>query len=254
MKIRVLSDLHLEHTPFDHGPMVNSDLVILAGDIHLGANGVAWAKECFKDQPVFYVPGNHEYYYGEVEQVLSVMRDAANGSNVQVLDRNVIDFCGVRFIGATLWTDYRLFSGDDPHEEMYSKVEALRGIPDFDGRIQTKDEEGERAISPTDTQRWHMETREWLTEILNKQLLSKTVVISHHAPSAKSIGKMYQNSPYSPAFASNIESLVSKADLWIHGHTHEPVDYRVKRCRVFSNPRGYESEVQSFRSNCVITL
>jgi hypothetical protein len=27
--------------------------------------------------------------------------------------------------------------------------------------------------------------------------------------------------------------------LWVHGHTHQPFDYRVRSCRIVCNPRGY---------------
>lgn len=253
MRIRILSDLHLEYAWLDHLPDVQSDLVVLAGDIHVGTKGVAWAKETFKDQPVIYVPGNHEFYYGEARQVLSDMRDLVKGSNVQVLDNEVVEIGGVRFIGATLWTDFNLYS-NDPYEEMWAKIEARRSVPDFDGRIQIKDGGEIRAVSPSDTQHWHRESRNWLTDILKQPFHGATVAISHHAPSSKSIGKIYRNSPCSPAFASNMETLVAAADFWIHGHTHEPVDYQVGQCRVISNPRGYGSEVESFRSELVISF
>jgi len=43
----------------------------------------------------------------------------------------------------------------------------------------------------------------------------------------------------SAAFASNLDHLVERADLWIHGHTHDNFDYQLGRCRVVCNPRGY---------------
>ena len=253
MRIRVLSDLHLEHASLDNLSDVQSDLVVLAGDIHVGTNGVIWAKETFKDQPVIYIPGNHEYYYGEARQVLSDMRDAAIGSNVRVLDKDMIEIGSVRIIGVTLWTDFHLYS-NDPHEEMWAKVEARRSVPDFDGRIQIKDGGEVRAVSPSDTQRWHRESRNWLTDILKVPFSGSTVVISHHAPSSKSIGKMYRNSPCSSAFASSMEALVAEANFWIHGHTHVPVDYLVGQCRVISNPRGYGAEVESFQTDFLIDI
>ena len=27
--------------------------------------------------------------------------------------------------------------------------------------------------------------------------------------------------------------------LWVHGHTHQQFDYRVRSCRIVCNPRGY---------------
>lgn len=54
MRIHVLSDLHLEFSPF--APQVTAaDVVILAGDIHVKGRGVPWARQAFEG-PVLYVP------------------------------------------------------------------------------------------------------------------------------------------------------------------------------------------------------
>ena len=36
-----------------------------------------------------------------------------------------------------------------------------------------------------------------------------------------------------------VRHFVEQADLWLHGHVHDSFDYRVGRCRVICNPRGY---------------
>jgi hypothetical protein len=41
------------------------------------------------------------------------------------------------------------------------------------------------------------------------------------------------------AFVSDLTPLVEQADRWIHGHIHDSFDYRVGKCRVVANPRGY---------------
>ena len=61
MELHILSDLHLEmgnYTP----TVPAADLVILAGDIHKGAQAVRWAFREYPQLPVLLVPGNHEYY------------------------------------------------------------------------------------------------------------------------------------------------------------------------------------------------
>ena len=64
LRIHLLSDLHLEFAPFV--PQVSSaDVVVLAGDIGVGSQGMQWAKEVF-DIPVLYVAGNHEYQNPEL--------------------------------------------------------------------------------------------------------------------------------------------------------------------------------------------
>ena len=66
-------------------------------------------------------------------------------------------------------------------------------------------------------------------------------MITHHAPSRKSIHPRFADSLLNPCFVSDAEYLIegSGACLWIHGHMHDGFDYRVDRTRVVCNPRGY---------------
>ena len=66
MRLHIFSDLHLEFAPLEP-PDTGADVVILAGDIHLQTRGVGWAAETFR-RPVIYVPGNHEYYGGPLQE------------------------------------------------------------------------------------------------------------------------------------------------------------------------------------------
>ncbi len=51
MKLQILSDIHLEFCmhEFDFS---ECDVLILAGDIHLGIKGIEWIPEKVKDKPV----------------------------------------------------------------------------------------------------------------------------------------------------------------------------------------------------------
>jgi len=62
MKIQVMSDLHLEFGAFEI-PRTDADVIVLAGDIHVGIKAIDWIKN--QTKPVIYVLGNHEYYYGQ---------------------------------------------------------------------------------------------------------------------------------------------------------------------------------------------
>lgn len=109
MKALILSDLHLEFAPFEPAPDLEFDVVILAGDIHSPAKrAVQWAADTFRGKSVVYLPGNHEYYDGRLDTTLAEARRAADGSNVHVLDGDELVIDGVRFLGATLWTDFAL--------------------------------------------------------------------------------------------------------------------------------------------------
>src|SRR5260370_709268 len=86
-----------------------------------------------------------------------------------------------------------------------------------------------------DTQR----SRQWLGQQLSRAYGGRTVVITHHAPHPGSIHPRYAGDPVNGAFVSDLTELVVQADVWLHGHVHDSFDYRVGRCRVGSNPRGY---------------
>ena len=109
MKVLVLSDLHLEFAPFEPVPDLEFDVVVLAGDIHSPAKrAVQWAADRFRSKPVVYLLGNHEYYDGRLDTTLAEARRDAEGSNVHLLDGDELVIDGVRFLGATLWTDFAL--------------------------------------------------------------------------------------------------------------------------------------------------
>lgn len=66
MKLHLLSDLHLEFASYeaDTGALAAADVIVLAGDIHVGVEGIAWARRAFESKPIVYVCGNHEFYSG----------------------------------------------------------------------------------------------------------------------------------------------------------------------------------------------
>lgn len=85
MKIQILSDLHIEFEDFNFSN-TDADVVVLAGDIHLGIKGALWAKKVIQDQPVIYVLGNHEYYRNAYPKLLAKIRKETEGTNVQILE------------------------------------------------------------------------------------------------------------------------------------------------------------------------
>lgn len=105
MRIRLLSDLHLEQA--DCSPLPGEqDVVVLAGDIDNGSKGIEWAATHFRC-PIVYVPGNHEYDYDDLGT--SRVQFADQQSPVQVLDNGAAIIDGVRFLGTTLRTDFALY-------------------------------------------------------------------------------------------------------------------------------------------------
>ncbi len=234
VRIRVLSDLHLEFRSWTP-PGSPADVVVLAGDIHVGDEGILWGRKHFPDSEVIYVPGNHEFYGGEMGDVLGRMREAARTAGVHLLDTDSVNIQGVRFLGATLWTDFAL---DGQQEKTVAHAMAIAQSVMVDYRaIRFRSEE---YLSAIDTLQLHRLHASWLRHELAKPCSGQTVVVTHHLPHAMSIHKKYERSPLNPAFASDLSELVREpVALWIHGHTHESMDYMRAGTRVVCNPRGY---------------
>ena len=109
MKLQILSDLHLEFAPCQ---IVNTDadVVILAGDIHLGDRGYKWAEQNIKNKEVIYVLGNHEFYKEATPRLFEKLKKETKGTNIHVLENESISIGGVKFLGCTLWTDFELLN------------------------------------------------------------------------------------------------------------------------------------------------
>jgi Icc-related predicted phosphoesterase len=108
-----------------------------------------------------------------------------------------------------------------------------------------------------DTSIIHRKSLKWLQDSLLKNKLKKSVIITHHAPSKKSIPLSFQKDILSAAYASNLDNFVADAgaDLWIHGHIHHQLDYRMGKTRIICNPRGYPDEPSDrFEPNLVIEV
>jgi 3',5'-cyclic AMP phosphodiesterase CpdA len=242
MKIRILSDLHLEHdTPASVPPCPAADLVVLAGDIANGRAGVDWAARTFSG-PVVYVPGNHEYYESAFEPVDAAMAEAAEAApHVHVLNDAVAYFDSlagepVRVIGTTWWTDYALFGAARREESMLACASVM-----VDHRlIETANGDGQRRrFTSADALARHEAASAWLATQLAVPFGGKTVVVTHHAPDLGSLDPRFSHDLVSSGFISRRPDLVAQADLWIHGHTHTGFDYRLDAARVVCNPRGY---------------
>ncbi len=125
MKLHVLSDLHTEFADFSP-PGTDADVVVLAGDIGVGVGGIEWAARRCPKVPVIYVPGNHEFYDHDIG--LTDELKATVPANIHVLNNDTLELDGVRFIGSTLWTDFKLHGEG---EAWFARQRAKRLIEDF---------------------------------------------------------------------------------------------------------------------------
>jgi predicted phosphodiesterase len=237
MKLHILSDLHLGSGGFDRLE-TDADVVILAGDIARPQESVPWARQFGK--PVLYVPGNHEFYGGSIDGTVDELRRSCAGTEVHVLAEDEVILQGVRFLGATLWTDFELF--DEPAANAAASAEARRLLRDF-SRIRLA-EKGDIVFTPEDSATLFRRHAGWLKARLDASHEGPTVVITHHSPSKLSIHPRFADSLLNACFVSDAERLLdgSRVQTWIHGHTHDSFDYRVNGTRVLCNPRGYSKD------------
>lgn len=263
VRLAVMSDLHLEidrkhglasgvgmpsHPRW--GPDLRqlrgvADVCVLAGDIDRGMAAFEYADAVanFLKVPVVFVAGNHEFYHHQRSALLQAYRNAAaaSGGRVHFLEDAeftlVIDGRPVRFLGSTLWTDLQLYGAALAKDVVRSgellEVYDYRRIYREDGAL----------IGVHDPVSWHHASRNWLEAALADSRHT-TVVGTHFAVSPRSIGPQFEGSRLNVIFASDLERLLhySSAKLWIHGHTHHSVDYRLGRTRVVSAQRGYPQE------------
>lgn len=224
-KIAVGSDLHVEFGEWPKLPDKDTDILLLAGDTGTYTAEQRWMRE-LQDRIdagliVFGIPGNHTGYdktpWDGIEQTKSIYTHK------------------LHIAGCTLWTDFNL--NDDPDRAMldarhcmndyYKSVFSQTGIP----------------LRPIHTQEWHYQHVSWLGQVGGVA----DIILTHHAPSAKSINARYHGYPDSvlnPCFASNLDWLVEQLapKYWIHGHMHDPTEYKIGETTVLCNPKGYPRE------------
>lgn len=174
MKLHVLSDLHTEFSDFDP-PDTDADVVILAGDIGVGTGGIEWTVRRYPETPVIYVPGNHEFYGHDVRDTDQLFIGAP--ANIKVLNDDACEIDGVRFLGSTLWTDFKL---DGEGEAWFCRRKAKALLEDF-----TAIRNRGRLFTPEDSVELHEASRAWLVSELQKDVDGLTVVVTHHLPATQ---------------------------------------------------------------------
>lgn len=247
MKIWIISDLHAEFGgPVNLTPPDHVDVMVCAGDVLTKgiSPSIKWlANNVARVIPVVFVGGNHEFYGASVQESIRDAREiAASYSNIHFLENDAVDIGGVRFVGGSLWTDFRLF-GRDPALAM---AHAEQGMNDFK-RIKFS-KLPYRKFKPIHAFRKHQETRDYVASELRRGKERKTVVVTHHAPSSRSIAPEFRDDPLSACYASDLESLIAETQptLWVHGHVHHRNNYLIQGSRIVSNSRGYPGERTGF--------
>jgi Icc-related predicted phosphoesterase len=270
MKIKLVSDLHLEFSDINITNDDNCDVLILGGDICIAqdlhdhpepantadqaaiANGTGlgrrqqtaqrfrdFFKRCsFQFPHVIYVMGNHEFYNGKFYAGIDYMREeCAKYPNVYLLEQDTKIIDDVVFVGGTLWTD---MNKGDP-----LTMHAIEGMMN-DFRIIRNDFRSYAPMSAIDVTVRHRKTLQYFKHILSEHKDKKCVVVGHHSPSFQSAHEMYKHETLmNGGYHSDLSEFIldhPQVKLWTHGHTHHPFDYVIGETRIVCNPRGYEND------------
>ena len=270
MKIKLVSDLHLEFSDCYINNDENADVLILGGDICIAqdlhdhpepantadqaaiANGTGlgrrqmtaqrfrdFFKRCsFQFPHVIYIMGNHEFYNGKFYAGIDYMREeCAKYPNVYMLEQDMKIIDDVVFVGGTLWTN---MNKRDP-----LTMHAIEGMMN-DFRIIRNDKRNYASMSALDVAIRHDRTLAYIKLIVEEHKDKKCVVVGHHSPSFQSVHPTYAHENLmNGGYHSDLSEFIldhPQVKLWTHGHTHHPFDYMIGETRIVCNPRGYEND------------
>lgn len=244
MKLWVFSDLHRDfREPFDYLPPEGTDVIIAAGDIQDDDLLVRLSEHA----PVVFVAGNHSFYNRCYAERMAELR-ALSSDRLHVLENDAVVINGVRFLGCTLWTDYdrgNPLAMDLARKSMNDhRLISWQKLPVW------------QRFRPEEAYKLHKTSKNWLETCLSEPFDGKTVVVTHHAPSERSVAPKYAGQMLNHAYFSALEAEIEtwKADLWVHGHMHACVDYMIGETRVVCNPRGYPGENPEFNPQLMVEI
>jgi Icc-related predicted phosphoesterase len=250
MKIAFLSDLHYEWgaPKFELEP--DTDVFVCVGDVHHCASGKesegfapgqpraieALKKIIDKNKivcPVVFVPGNHDYYRGDIAIADAFMRSDCT-PQIHFLNNDRVNIDGIAFLGSTLWTDFE--------NNAMVEFEAERCIADF-----SHIKESSYRFSGSHVKFRHHKSEEWLEDALHTARTEEgkdVVVCTHFCPTMQTDHPQFIGSSLKYYFHADMDYLMEKytPKLWIFGHTHHDEDMEVFQTRVVSSQRGYARE------------
>jgi Icc-related predicted phosphoesterase len=256
MKIRYMSDLHLEFERYSKrdGTIINKDsyfvvppqdddadtILILAGDVaiierpHTYMHFLETVGKQFKE--VLYVMGNHEFYcHGVFQTAIDKLKTNLENVNIRVLQDDSVIIDGHKFFGATLWTN---FNKGNP----LTMYQAAQYMSDYKQIVDRDPTNNFSKLKTSTIYAAHLNTVAKLEAFLANN--TGAIVITHHLPSYKSVNEQYHGDYSNYFYYSDLDELMAiyKPKLWFHGHTHRSCEYTFFDTTVCCNPRGYLGE------------
>ena len=252
MTLQYCSDLHLEFSAnkkfIAKYPLIpKGDVLLLAGDImpfavmDENADFFDFIADNFKQ--VYWVPGNHEYYHGDIASKSGRVNEAIR-SNVFLINNDTIFLDKTRLVFSTLWS----------HISPANYITVQNRMADF-----TAIKYNCNAYTPDAANELHRQCKNFITQTLANNTDAPTVVVTHHIPTFLNYPAKYKRDPLSEAFATELFDLIeqSAADYWIYGHHHfNTPDFVIGKTQLLTNQLGYikYKENSGFRNDALIEI
>lgn len=246
MKFQVLSDLHGKYRKVFPKEKQKDTVLFLAGDIEelvhheRYLNIVTECSNIYKH--VIIVAGNHEYYGLSIDNANDMLLNISSCfDNVSVLNNDSIIIDDVYIFGGTMWSDF--------NKSEFVLNEAKNYMNDYTYI---------KGLEPIQTVHIMKDFIKKLKKFLHERDASdKIMVMSHHAPSFKSVSENFKGNFMNGAFCSDLEDLISSSNIqyWIHGHVHTTFDYMIDNTRILCNPYGYSlTENPLFQQTMILEI
>jgi len=262
--IQYASDLHLEfyelhEYKFENFIVPKSDILVLLGDIGYPSKSLykIFLNDCSKNfKLVLLITGNHEYYANFETSMDSVNTTISELCkllpNVIFLNNSTYSYKyedkEIIFLGSTLWSFIL------PNERIIVKQVSNDLCNIFlDGQ----------PITINQINELHKCNVEWIQTTLDSidNDNATIIILTHHLPTYKAIVPKYRNSNCNSMFASNLDHIIKKYNIfaWLFGHTHSKIDIVVENTILLCNPLGYTTayggrENEKYDASCTLLL
>jgi Icc-related predicted phosphoesterase len=251
VRVQYCSDLHLEFEENSQHLIANpinvcGDVLVLAGDIvplhdeFLSNSFFSYISKSYKQ--IFWVPGNHEYYYSDITEF-----DFSSGlkllGNISIVNNTEIEYMGIRFIFTTLWSKIGKLN------EKYIE----QSVSDFECITRNK-----KKFTASDFNNLHHGSLNFLKQAMAHKS-DKTVVVTHHLPSPLCNKDVHKKSNINEAFCVDLTDFIEDSNVafWVYGHSHhnqKPV--YIGNTIMLTNQLGYIqlNEKDGFRRNAYFSI
>jgi len=251
MRIQYCSDLHLEFKEnsdylINNPLFVKGDILILAGDI-VPLQDEKFANPFFdfiseNYKKVFWVPGNHEFYYRDINDFKKIINMQLK-NNIHIVHNVELQYENINFVFSSLWSKI------SPDNER--NIE--QSVADFDCILKNN-----KKLKAVDFNKLHEDSLSFIQQSLQSNK-GKTVVVTHHLPSNLCNSRLHNDSPINEAFCVDLTNYVEKCDanFWLYGHSHfNHKPFIIGNTIMLTNQLGYvhNKEQGSFKHDAYFSV